>query len=114
MRTKLLKVGVLTAACMVLAAGSAGASILEVKVPFPFVVQGKTMPAGQYQVTDEDGLLRLRGEKGTHAVDTVLTIPASGSDPAGKHPVLMFKRHENQYRLTGVWESETEGREINR
>ena len=114
MRTKLLKVGVMAAACLAVAAGSARASTLEVKVPFPFVVQGKTMPAGQYQVTDEDGLIRLRGEKGTHAVDTVLTIPASGSDPAGKQPVLMFKRHENQYRLTGIWESATEGREINR
>ena len=114
MRTKLLKVGVLTAACLVLAAGSARAATLEVNVPFPFVVQGKTMPAGHYRLTDDDGLLRLRGEKGTHAADTVLTIPASGSDPADKQPVLIFKHHENQYHLTGIWESETEGREINR
>ena len=114
MRTKLLKVGVMAAACLAVAAGSARASTLDVKVPFPFVVQGKTMPAGQYQVTDEDGLIRLRGEKGTRAADTVLTIPASGSDPAGKQPVLMFTRLENQYRLTGVWESATEGREIHR
>ena len=114
MRTKLLKVGMLVTACLGVAAGSARASTLDVKVPFPFVVQGKTMPAGQYQVTEEEGLIRLRGEKGTHAVDTVLTIPASGSDPAGTQPVLMFKRHENQYRLTGIWESEMQGREINR
>lgn len=114
MRTKLLKIGVLAAACLGVAAGSARASTLDVKVPFPFVVQGKTMPAGQYQVTDDDGVVRLRGEKGTHAIDTVLTIPATGSDPGGKHPVLTFKRHENQYRLTGIWESETQGREINR
>jgi hypothetical protein len=63
MRTKLLKVGVLTAACLVLAAGSARAATLEVNVPFPFVVQGKTMPAGHYRLTDDDGLLRLRGER---------------------------------------------------
>lgn len=113
MRTKLLTLGVLMGACLALA-GSARASTLEVKVPFPFVVRGKTMPAGQYLVSDEDGVVQLRGEKGTHAVQMILTIPASGSDPAGKTPVLTFKRHENEYRLSGIWESTTEGREINR
>lgn len=112
MRMKLWKVGVLAAVSLVAAAGTAGASTLDVKVPFPFVVQGKAMPAGQYQVTDDEGILRLRGEKGTHAIDTVLTIPASGVDPAGKQAVLTFQRHENQYRLTAVWESEEQGREV--
>ena len=48
MRTKLLKAGLLTASCLALAAGSARAATLDVKVPFPFVVQGQTLPAGQY------------------------------------------------------------------
>lgn len=114
MRTKLLKVGVLTAACLGLAVGSARAATLDVKVPFPFVVGGKTLPAGQYAVNDDGGVIQLRGEKGTHAFTTIMSIPASGSDPAGKKPALTFQRYENQYRLTGVWESMTQGREINR
>ena len=112
MRIKLVKALVLATGCLVGAAGAASAANLDVKVPFPFVVQGKTMPAGQYQVTDDDGILRLHGEKGTHAIDTVLTIPASGVDPSGQQPVLVFQRHENQYRLSAVWESEEQGREV--
>jgi len=112
MKMKLFKAVVLATGCLVGATGSAGAATLDVKVPFPFVVQGKTMPAGQYQVTDDDGILRLHGEKGTHAIDTVMTIPASGVDPAGTQPVLTFQRHENEYRLTAVWESEEQGREV--
>ena len=42
----------------------------------------------------------------------VVTHPASGHDPAGDTPVLMFTRHETQYRLKDIWESRTEGREI--
>ena len=36
------------AGLLMLAAGTASAAAVEVKVPFPFVVQGQTMPAGQY------------------------------------------------------------------
>jgi hypothetical protein len=42
----------------------------------------------------------------------VLTIPAEGHDPAGEKPALTFARHETQYRLTDIWESRSEGREI--
>jgi hypothetical protein len=97
---------------MVLVAALAQATTVEVKVPFPFVVRGQTMPAGQYQVTDEDGVIRIRGERGTHASMAVLSIPASGHDPKGDSPALTFKRHEQQYQLTQVWESGTRGREI--
>lgn len=114
MRSLIKKAGVLAAAFMVLATSSARASTLEVKVPFPFVVHGQTLPAGEYRVTDDGGVVQLRGERSNHAIMFVLTIPASGHDPAGNSPALTFRRDENQYRLTGIWESTTQGREINR
>ena len=58
MRSLITKAGILAAAFMVLGTGSARASTLEVKVPFPFVVQGQTLPAGEYRVTDVGGVVR--------------------------------------------------------
>jgi hypothetical protein len=114
MGSKLMRAGALTAACMMLATGSALASTVEVKVPFPFVVRGQTLPAGWYSVNDDGGVVEMRGEKGTHAIAYFLTIPANGHDPAGNTPALTFRRNEHQYLLTGIWESASQGREINR
>lgn len=112
MRFLIKKRALLAAAFMVLAAGSARASTLEIKVPFEFVVNGQTLPAGQYLVNDSAGVVQLRGEKGNHASMFVLTTPASGHDPAGDSPAFTFRRYENQYRLTNIWQSGTQGREI--
>ena len=113
MRSKLIQAG-LAVACFVIATGAARASTLDVKVPFPFVVHGQTLPAGHYSVNDSGGVVLFRGENGDHANVFVLTHPASGHDPAGNTPALTFRRYENQYRLTGIWESSPVGREINR
>lgn len=112
MRSLIQKAGLLAAAFIVLATGSASASSLEVEVPFSFVVQGHTLPAGHYLVNDDGGVVQFRGEKGNHASMFVLTIPTSGHDPAGNSPALTFHRHENQYWLTDIWQSATQGREI--
>jgi len=56
----------LAAALIVLSAGAASAQdALIVKVPFAFEVKGRTLPAGQYRVEQEQGLLTIRGEHGT-------------------------------------------------
>ena len=83
-------------------------------VPFPFQVQGQTLPAGHYQlVTDgETGVVSIVGEKGTKASMFAMTIPAAGHDPAGEKPSLQFKRSETLYRLSSVWASGTDGRTI--
>ena len=36
-------------------------------------------------------------------------MPASGQEPAGTESGLTFTRYENQYRLSSVWESGSEG-----
>ena len=108
----LIKAGLLAAAFVLACTGSARASTMEVKVPFAFMVQGRTMPAGQYRLSDEGGIVQLRAEKDVHANMFILTTPASGHDPSGDTPVLTFKHQENQYRLTGIWESATRGRAV--
>ena len=73
MRTNLLTVGVLTAVCLALAVGSAQASTIEVKVPFPFLVHEKSLPAGQYLVTD-DGVSSCFAVKRARPVDRRLGV----------------------------------------
>ena len=87
------KVMVFAAGLVMLAAGTASAAAVEVKVPFPFVVQGQTMPAGQYRVeseTTDPSILLIRGENGTKAEMFVVTRTAAGHDPAGDTPSLTF------------------------
>jgi len=104
----------LAGAFLLFAVANANASegyAFEVTVPFPFVVTGQTFPAGQYMVEEqaEGSVLLLRGEKGNHAVTFLTTTRASRQDRAGTPPALTFTRDENQYRLSSVWESGSEG-----
>lgn len=109
-----IKTLVLAAAFLTCAGGSARAAEIDVKVPFPFVVHGRTLPAGEYRLENEGSVLLIRGERGNKAGMFVMGMPAGGHDPSGEQPALTFKRDETAYRLTGVWESGSEGQEIRR
>ena len=105
----------MAAAFLVLGGGSARAAVLEVKVPFPFVVHGQTLPAGQYRIEREGSDVGLiRGEKGTKGAAFLVTMPASGHDPAGETPALTFTPYENTHRLAGIWESGNQGYAVTR
>jgi hypothetical protein len=116
---KMMRNAVLIAgALLVCAGGTARAStsnVLEANVPFSFVVNGQTLPAGKYMVQRDDmssSVLLIRGEGNNHASVFVSTTPDGGHDPAGSQPALTFKRHENQYRLSSVWESGNDGWDV--
>ena len=108
------------AAAAILCLGSATAQasesiVLRANVPFPFVVKGQVFPAGKYVVQRDDvmpGLLEIRNEANNHQVAFVETIRDAGRDPAGSHAALTFKRHENEYRLASVWETQSQGWDV--
>ena len=108
------KSAVLAAAFVVLGAGSARAATMEFKAPFAFMVQGETLPAGQYVIQDDgSGVLSLRGERNNTANMFVMTLPsAAGHDPAGDKPAVTFTRGEKMWRLSNVWASPDEGRKV--
>src|SRR5262245_2307250 len=113
MRSFMNRSAMVVAAWLVCFSGSAGAATIDVKVPFPFVVSGKKMPAGEYRVEREGGsLLLIRGEKGIKADVYAQTVPTKAEDPAGSKPSLTFTRHETQYRLADVWDADGQGRQI--
>ena len=104
MPSHIRRAGLLAAMFVLLIAGSAKAATLDVKVPFPFVVQEKTLPAGHYRVTEEEGVVEFRGEGNKATLYFSLRL-AAGHDPAGNQPTLSFTHSENQYRLSDIWES---------
>jgi hypothetical protein len=105
-------------AAMLLSAGAARADTFDtvkVKVPFPFVVHGQTLPAGEYRIGRlelEPSVLFIENTKDVNQAMFVTTMPAGGHDPQKDRPVATFTRHENQYVLKNVWESEDEGQTV--
>jgi hypothetical protein len=90
-------------------AGSAAAQeTLVAKVPFPFVVRGSELPAGRYEIIDDNSVLVIRGLDNSGSALAIVTR-TDGQDPAGSQPALVFVRHENEYLLSRIWESDTEG-----
>ena len=86
------------------------------QVPFDFVVNGRTFHPGRYEVkmnaaAANADVVSVRGEGGKAFV-FAFAMPASGHDPAGIQPALVFTRHEKTYVLSQVWESGMDGRDI--
>jgi hypothetical protein len=101
---------VLVAAFLGMFVGSARAEeTIVVKVPFPFVVGTTELPAGHYDISNDQGLLLIRGRDNTAGGIFAPALPADGLDPDGAQPALVFTRYENEYVLSQVWESSNEG-----
>ena len=107
---------VIAAGFVMAVAGTASAEVIAVKVPFAFVVNHQTLPAGEYRVERDpmaSSVLLIRSaQPGNEAAMFVLTIPVDGHNPSGNSPALTFTQYETAYRLTGVWETSDSGREI--
>jgi hypothetical protein len=115
----ILRNAVLVAGALLLGvSGAARAGVTDVlhaNVPFAFVVNGQTLPAGRYTIQRDDlfsTVLLIRGEGDNHSAVFVSSDPDGGHDPAGSKPVLTFQRHENEYRLATVWASGDQGWDV--
>jgi hypothetical protein len=88
--------------------------MIIVKVPFPFVAGQKKFPAGQYEIRgiNAGSVLAIRGMSDPSSFGFVISNALSGYDPAGDQPSLVFTRYVNEYRLTQIWDSTSEGREL--
>jgi len=113
MRSVMLKTAMLGAAAFLLASGTARAAALDVNVPFPFTVNHETFPAGRYQLEQDQiagpSVWTIRGMNTPQAA-IIVTHEAGGRGPS--KPALQFQHRENQYRLSNIWESPTEGQTI--
>jgi len=96
-------IGVLS---LLLAAGSAFAQTIDVKgdVPFNFIVNKATVPAGQYELKSLSGdgkTLTLRGPDGK-PVGIFSSIRAESLKASDKTK-LVFKRYGDRYFLSQIW-----------
>jgi hypothetical protein len=113
MRSAIVKSAMVGAALLV-ASGTARASdVVEFNVPFAFHVNNETFPAGRYMVQKNDmagsSVLLIRGMH-TPQSTFVMTHAADGHGPG--EPTLQFEHRENQYRLSTIWESQSDGQTI--
>jgi len=92
-------------------------SQITTNVPFSFVVDGKTYPAGSYTFgrldttgRDDASQLVMRGPKGVSVI--IATIPTISTEGA-KDTQLVFEKIAGQNFLTQIWgKGDTEGREL--
>jgi hypothetical protein len=104
------KSSVLAAVFLAMFVGTARAQeTVDAKIPFSFVVHGRAFPAGRYALsTDDHNVLMIRSADDRSEL-FAMVHPATGHDPAGNQPALVFIRFENKYLLSQIWESDTDG-----
>lgn len=76
---------------------------VKVNIPFQFSVANRTLPAGEYTLTERSGAgqaVIVRNNE-NHAVVFAMTRSASVKEEANK-PMLVFRRYGNQYFLAQV------------
>jgi hypothetical protein len=103
---------IVTAAFLGLSVSRANAQTLVIaNVPFEFMVGTQHFPAGRYDVRqagESIDLLAIQGEYNHSMALSFAHLTFSG-DPAGNRPALVFTHRGNEYRLSEVWQSGTEG-----
>lgn len=106
-------IGVLS---LLLAAGSAFAQTINVKgdIPFSFIVNKATLPAGQYELkslTEDGRMLSVRDSDG-QAVAMIGSIRTE-SLKAANETKLVFTRYGDRYFLSQIWVAgETSGHQL--
>jgi hypothetical protein len=87
---------------------------VDVNVPFSFIVNRDTLPAGEYRVEsmgDGGRILSVRGLN-SKTINLVSPIPCASLEKASQTK-LIFHRYGDQYFLTRIWVSgNTDGDEI--
>jgi hypothetical protein len=109
MRNKLMKLLLMGGSVMLLSGTLAFATVpneMHVRIPFKFEVEGTTLPAGEYVISnplsDSVNMIAIRSENGEHGV-FVMTTPLHWTDMSPKKPDLVFKRMDGTEYLTQIW-----------
>lgn len=111
MKKQILALVAAAAALAVLAPLTVTLSAAQVtcRVPFSFIVNGKTMAPGRYLVETRDAALIVSG---THSSAVVLANPALSRTESDKHAKLVFLKSGDRYDLIEVWTGTGNGRQI--
>ena len=87
---------------------------IRVNIPFDFLVRGRTLPAGEYEISrlsDEPALLEITNIRNRHENAAIETEPEEGNMP--RHGKVVFHRYGDSYFLHEIWTAGIEtGREL--
>ena len=87
---------------------------VRVNIPFDFLVRGKTLPAGEYEISrirDEPQVLLISNRNQSHEHATINTEPVEGNAP--QYGKVIFYRYGDSYFLHEIWTAGIEtGREL--
>jgi hypothetical protein len=100
---------------LLLATASAFAQTISLKanIPFNFVVNGKTLPAGEYTVQSMGSERALSIRNSDQAAKSLVLANACESMRPVDRTKLVFRRYGDQYFLARVWiGGNTSGQEI--
>jgi hypothetical protein len=86
-----------------------GTEEMEVKVPFPFIVNGERMPAGKYMINDIGMSVWLIRQVHGDSSTFVTTIPEFQSRSG--EPQMRFQPYEQTHRLSSFWQG-SDGHQI--
>jgi hypothetical protein len=89
---------VTVAAALAMTSVPVEAGDIRCRIPFDFTMKGKTLPAGTYDVTDERGVLTLRGDTDG---GIVLTTRVGGYGDSRRR--LVFQKYGEVYVLRQAW-----------
>ena len=88
---------------------STSASEMDVRIPFAFVANGRTLPAGTYFVSSNGNIVLLRGAHKSALIAT--TFADVSSDPAAGGQ-LVFMKSGDRYDLVEIWTRDDIKREL--
>lgn len=97
------------AAVLALLSVTADAADIRCRIPFEFTVNGKTLAAGTYTVSDANHVLFVRGDSGGAFAQTI----GVGS-PQDRGLRLVFEKYGEAYVLRQAWTGSGSGRELPR
>ncbi len=101
-------------ALVVTTAASAQTISLKVNVPFNFIVNRASLPAGEYSVQsmDDNGRVLAIRDLDTKATSLVISNPCRSRDSASQTK-LIFHRYGDRYFLNQIWvEGNNAGHEL--
>jgi len=101
MRTQILKgagLAVLLGMATLSAPAPVAAADIRANVPFTFTVKGKVLPAGTYNVSNNNTALVIRGNS-----SGVVTLGQHTESSTSSSPKLVFHRYGDEYILREVW-----------
>ena len=107
----LVGLAVVVALWMTAAPASAQAQkLVRADIPFQFVIEGKTLPAGKYDVSlTASNLLQIRDAKGNGQALAYVTRLAQ-REGSGEHTTeLIFDKTDTQNVLSEVWSTGQDG-----